>query len=163
MRFKRMICLFPLAVLFALAPLMGQPQSAPQGSQQPPTGGPARQNRRSGRPEREPCWKKVGIPESVVEQRKSIHESTRAKLEAVCTDSSLSDQQKREQVRDVEKSAHEQMEALLTSQQREQLKDCQRKHEHGMGQHHQGEHMPGGGHSGHANPCDEILRSGRRK
>jgi hypothetical protein len=95
----------------------------------------------------------VGIPENVFAERKSIHESTRAQVQGVCSDTSLTEQEKREKIREIRKAAHEQLEALLTSAQREGLRECQAARHRGGG-HHGGVFMPGVGH--HNGPCDEL-------
>src|SRR5207248_10879066 len=59
------------------------------------------------KPRQEPCWKQVGISQAVVNQRRSITENTRAEVQAVCADSSLSDQQKRTKIREIHQSAKE--------------------------------------------------------
>lgn len=96
------------------------------------------------------CWQKLGIPESTIQQHKSIEEKAHSQIQSVCNDSSLSAQQKQQKIRDIRKSAHEQMSALLSPQQAQQLKECQREH----GGPHGAAHGSGAAHSN--SPCTGI-------
>lgn len=71
-----------------------------------------------------PCWQQVGISKSAIGQRRSIEQKTRAEVESVCADSSLTSEQKREKIREVHQQAHQQIEAIITPQQLEELKAC---------------------------------------
>ena len=116
----------------------GQPRSSqPNGSQQIKGS------------KHEACWKQAGIPQSVIEQRKSIEENAHSQVQGVCSDSSLSQQQKMQKIREIRKDAHQQLEGLLSPQQQEALKQCQREHV-GAGAHSGAAHG-GAAHAG--NPC----------
>ena len=97
----------------------------------------------------EACWKQAGIPESAIQQRKTIEENAHSQVQSVCSDSSLNQQQKMQKIRDIRKSTHEQMRSLLSPQQEQALKQCQREHGR-AGAHHAGSGASGA-HAG--NPC----------
>lgn len=82
-------------------------------------------------------------------------------VRAVCADPSLDEQQKMEKIQEIHRSAQEQMTALMTPEQREKLRECQRAAGgHKLGGHPGGLHMPGagGGHPQSSGPCAEALR-----
>lgn len=124
------------------------PQSAKSKSQSQP------QKKQNQQQKQEPCWRQVGIPENVFSERHSLEQSTRAEVEGVCSDPNLTDQQKREKIRDIHKASRERMDALVTPGQRESLKQCQQARSHAH---------PGGGGGMHApsphssGPCAGIL------
>jgi len=93
-----------------------------------------------------PGWQQVGIPQSAIERRKQIEETARSQVQAVCHDSSLSPQQKREKIRQLREQARNEAEALLTPQQQEALRACREQHVAGRGRR-------GGIHRGGAGPC----------
>jgi hypothetical protein len=69
-------------------------------------------------------------------------------VQAVCHDSSLSPQQKREKIRQLREQVQE-AEALLTPQQQEALRTCREQRVAGRGGR-------GGIHHGGAEPCSEM-------
>jgi hypothetical protein len=77
----------------------------------------------------EPCWEQAGISKSVMEQRKSILQSTRSQVEAVCSETNLSEQQKREKIHEIRQAAQEKINAMISSGERQQLEACQRAHQ----------------------------------
>jgi hypothetical protein len=103
------------ALLFC-APLLAQ--GAP-----PPANPPAQT--RMGRRGAEPCWQQAGIEKSVIEQRRALERETRAQVEAVCSNSSLTPQQKQQQVREIHQQARRKMEGLITADQEKALNACQ--------------------------------------
>lgn len=76
-------------------------------------------------PQQEPCWKQVGISPAIMEEQRAIQRESRAQVEAVCSDPSLSEQQKREKIQEIRKSEQERLTGLIPAQQREELKQCQ--------------------------------------
>lgn len=101
--------------------------------------------------EQEPCWKQLGISKSVMDQRKSIQENAHSQVKGVCADSLLTEQQKMAKIKEIRQQARQQASALLTPQQEESLKQCQRERTGGAGGgHHAG---AAAGHSG--GPCAE--------
>ena len=75
-------------------------------------------------PRQQPCWQQVGISKSLIEQRRSIEQSTRAQVESVCADSSLTPQQKHQRIKELRQQARQQIDAIITPQQQEELKAC---------------------------------------
>lgn len=71
-----------------------------------------------------PCWQQVGISKGVIEQRRSVEQNTRAQLESVCSDSSLTPQQKHQKIKELRLQARQQIDAIITPQQQEELKAC---------------------------------------
>jgi hypothetical protein len=75
-------------------------------------------------PRQQPCWQEGGISKGVIEQRRSIEQNTRAWVESVCADSSLTPQQKRQKIKELRQQARQQIDAIITPQQQEELKAC---------------------------------------
>ncbi len=92
---------------------------------------------------REPCWQVAGVSKSAMEQRRIIGQQTRQEVEAVCANASLSPAQKQERIRAIHQQERQQMEALISPQQREAMRACQQQR--GGGAHLGGGHL-GGGH-----------------
>jgi hypothetical protein len=113
-----------LAALILATPLRVFGQLKLPGVQNSPLPGQARLGQPS-HPQQEPCWKQVGISPAVIEEQKAIQHETRAQVEAVCSDSSLSDQQKREKIQEIHKVEQERLTRLIPTEQREELKQCQ--------------------------------------
>ena len=123
-----------VATIIFLLPLpLAAQQSASQGTNAPPA-----------KPgygfSQAPCWKQAGIPQNVVEQHRSIEQNVHSRVQAVCSDAS--DAQEREKIRDIRKAGHEQMEELLTADQRNKLESCRAAR--------------GGAHRGRG-PCAEFA------
>jgi len=138
-----------VATIIVLLPLsLAAQQSGSQGAGAP-AGKPS-----SGSSHRIPCWKEAGIPQNVTEQHRSIEQNVHSQVQAVCSDASLSDQQKREKIRDIRKAGREQMEGLLTADQRSKLESCRASRGIGQG----GAHKGGGpcGEMGAAKPAEET-------
>lgn len=106
---------------------------------------------RNGRGNSEPCWKQVGIPQSVAQKHRQLQQSARSEVQSVCKDSSLSTQQKQEKIKQIREQTRQQMEGLLTSQQEQQLKACRQQHGSGG---HGGQKRAG---RGGENPCGELA------
>jgi len=99
---------------------------------------------------REPCWQVAGVSKSAMEQRHVIGQQTRQEVEAVCANASLSAAQKQERIRAIHQQERQQMDALISPQQREAMHACQEQR--GGGVHVGGGHL-GGGHGG---PCGTL-------
>jgi len=102
---------------------------------------------------REPCWQVAGVSKSAIEQRHVIGQQTRQEVEAVCANASLPSAQKQERIRAIHQQERQQMEALISPQQREAMRACQQQR--GGGVHVGGGHL-GGGHG--AGPCGSLPR-----
>ena len=101
------------------------------------------------RPRLEPCWEVAGVSKSAIQQRRMITQQTRQEVEAVCANSSLSIQQKRQQIQHIHQRERQEIEALITPTQQEAIRSCQQGRNGGHG---------GGGHfgGGHGGPCGEM-------
>jgi hypothetical protein len=100
----------------------------------------------------EPCWKQVGISKAAIDERQAIARETRSQVEAVCVDSSLTPEQKRQRIREIRQQAKQRSESLISPQQQEELQACQKEraasHPASSGVHHAG---------GATGPCGELL------
>lgn len=75
-------------------------------------------------PQQEPCWKVAGISPDVIARRRAIAQETQSRVRQICADSSLSDQQKRQEIRRVRQAANEESQNLATPEQRAAVKQC---------------------------------------
>jgi Spy/CpxP family protein refolding chaperone len=75
-------------------------------------------------PHQAPCWQQVGISKNAIDQRRSVEQNTRAQVEAVCADSSLTPQQKHARIKDIRQQARAQIESIISPQQQQELKAC---------------------------------------
>ena len=101
------------------------------------------------KPRQEPCWEVAGVSKSAIEQRRVIAQQARQEVEAVCANSSLSIQQKRQQIQQIHQRERQEIDAIITPAQREAMRSCQEQR-NGV---HAGGHG-GGGHGG--GPCGEM-------
>jgi hypothetical protein len=144
--------LFTLVAFSIGLPLRLRPQQSsesvfPQVSPRPIQGpGP----RPVQRVRQERCWQEAGVSKAAMEQRRSIEQSVRGQIASVCANSSLTPQQRQQQIRQIREQARQQMEALISPQQQEAMKSWQASRGHGGG----GVHV-GGGHGG-MGPCGEM-------
>ena len=150
MKPQRSLCLYPcLCVIFVFAPpgrhAMAQAIPAPAPKWHP--GGVARPRP----PHEPPCWAVAGISKSAMEQRRAIQERTRSEVEAVCSDPSLPQQERQQKIRQIREQAKQELDALISPQQMQELKSCQMSRNHGGGH-------PGAGHPsmGAHGPCGEL-------
>jgi hypothetical protein len=100
-------------------------------------------------PKQEPCWEVAGVSKSAIEQRRTINQHARQEIEAVCVNSSLSMQQKREEIRQIHQRERQEIEAIITPAQQEAMHACQQERNHGGG----------GGHGGGKGPCGELPKA----
>lgn len=82
-------------------------------------------NRQVQHPQKEPCWKQVGIAPSVMQQQTEIQRKFHSQIGNISGDTSLSEQQKTEKIQDIRRSTQEQLMKLTSPAQREKLKECQ--------------------------------------
>jgi hypothetical protein len=75
----------------------------------------------------EPCWQKVGISKDVIDQRQAVELDTRSQVQAVCADSSLSDPQKKQKIRELRQESKQKVAGLMTEQQQQELQSCQKQ------------------------------------
>src|SRR6266403_430926 len=101
------------------------------------------------KPRLEPCWEVAGVSKAAIQQRRMITQQARQQVEAVCANSSLSIQQKRQQIQQIRQRERQEIEAVITPAQQEAMRSCQEGRNGGHG---------GGGHvgGGHGGPCGEM-------
>ena len=83
--------------------------------------------RPSPRPRVEPCWQQVGISKSAMQERAAIGRETRAQVEAVCANASLTPQQRQQEIRQIRQQARSREEALVSPSQQQALRACQQE------------------------------------
>jgi hypothetical protein len=98
------------------------------------------------RAKKEPCWEVAGVTKAAMQERRSISRQARQEVEAVCSNSSLSMQQKRTEIQQIRARERQQIDAIITPAQREAMRSCQESRGGGHG---------GGGHLG-GGPCGEM-------
>lgn len=152
--------LFPslfVVVVFAPLILRTSAQTAPVRIQQPipvhpgPTAHPVH-------PHQEPCWQVAGISKTAMDQRRAVQQRTRSEVQAVCAESSLTPQQRQQKIRLIHERAKQQLDALVSPAQMQELKSCQMSRNHGGG--HGGAHPGIGAGMG---PCGELPAKGGPK
>lgn len=99
-------------------------------------------------PRVEPCWEVAGVSKAAIQQRRTITQQARHQVEAVCANSSLSIQQKRQQIQQIRQRERQEIEGVITPGQQEAMRSCQE----GRNGAHGGRHL-GAGHGG---PCGEM-------
>jgi Spy/CpxP family protein refolding chaperone len=138
-----------MVILLTPALLLAQDQQSPP----PEAAAPGPQaGRRGGEP---PCFKQAGVSDDTWQKIRDIHKTTHQQVVSICENSSLSAQQKREQVRQAFQQTEQQVHGLLTPQQQDALKQCRqepRGDRKGMGGGMRGMRRGGG------DPCARILR-----
>jgi Spy/CpxP family protein refolding chaperone len=139
-----------LFLILAAYPLLAQGQTlAPKSGALPVRAAHGAANRAPRQP---PCWQQVGISKEAIEQRHTIEQNTRAQVESVCADSSLTSQQKHVKIKELRQQARQQIESIITPQQQEELKACNA--ERNARRPSGGGPRPGGGGLG---PCGEAA------
>ena len=151
-------CGSAILMIFATLPLVAQ-QRVPDrlatvaGTQVPTMHPPIAGRRARTTPKQEPCWQEAGIAKGAMQQRRSIEQSTRSEVESVCANNALTPQQRREQIRAIRERSRQQIDALISPQQREALRACQQSR--GKGHVGGGGGFHGGGGHGEG-PCGEL-------
>jgi hypothetical protein len=116
-------------------------------------GTPATQKAKSSTPKQQPCWEEAGISKAAMDERRSIQESSRAEVEAVCTQAGLTDQQKRERIREINQATAQKLAGLITPEQEEKLKACNQARAAAHPPGHQPLAHPGAPHT--SGPCSQ--------
>lgn len=83
------------------------------------TPGPA-----NGAARHEPCWQQAGVQKSLMVQLASIQREAHTQADAVCSNASLTPQQKHQQVKEIHEQAFQKMSGLVTPDQRKALLEC---------------------------------------
>lgn len=109
----------------ALAQQAQSPDSAPQPAaraSETPAPGAARTARGT-----HSAWKQLNLTPEQRKQVKAIHEQRRSQLEELRNDTSLTDEQREQQTRQIRRDSRRQMLALLTPEQRANLREIVRE------------------------------------
>jgi hypothetical protein len=138
---KRLVLAFLLSSAITSCPLWAQTSANPQPAA--PT----------GRRFAQPCWKQAGVSSSAVPQLREIRQTMHTQVEAVCTDGSLTSQQKQQKVQQLRQEAFQQMDGLVGSQQVEALRSCYEQRAGGGG----------GMHHGNGSPCRSMAGNSGQK
>jgi hypothetical protein len=135
-------------LVLAASSLMAQTYSSPNSSSNSSSPNPQQRMGRQGG--QEPCFEVAGIQKSAMEQVWSLERETHSQIESVCSNSSLSPQEKHEQVHQLREQTHQKIESLITPEQDKALESCRQE----RGMEHQGMRGEGGG-------CGEGQRQGQ--
>lgn len=124
-----------LTVLFSVFSLAQSSQSAPPSAppadsaqspdspnQAEPNGPPVRRSRTTRKP---PCWSVVHIPPEFVNERWQMEENAHQKINGVCSDSTLSAEQKSAKINEIKAKTDQEVAKLIPSKQLEALKACE--------------------------------------
>ena len=71
------------------------------------------------------CWRQAGISPSVVNERWHIEDSAKAKISTVCTDSSLSAEQRLAKIHDIHQETDAEIAKLIPAKQLSVFKACE--------------------------------------
>jgi len=100
------------------------------------------------------CLQQAGIDRSVVEQLHSIQRDMHTQVESVCSNTSLTPQQRNQQAHEIRQQAHQKIESLITPDQQKSLMACREEH---MG----GGHMGAGGFGEAGGGCGQGHNGAR--
>ena len=132
--------------LALILPVLASAQVRPNPGVYPPT-----QQGGNGRNGRGRCLQQAGLSQGTMQQVRSLHQQARSQIEALCSNTSLTQQQRQQQIREINQRTRQQAEALISPAQRERLQACQGGGGIGHGGFGGG-HGGGGGHS----PCGSL-------
>ena len=82
---------------------------------------------RTVRTKQEPCWQQVGVSKDVIDQRDAIQKDTHSQVEAVCADSLLNVQQKKQKIHEIRQEAKQKISGLISEEQQQQLEACHKE------------------------------------
>lgn len=108
--------LIAFAVLLSTACVSAQ--DAPPDNSLPPA-------RRGGTP---PCLRQAGVTMSTLDELRSIAQDARGQVQNVCTNSSLTAQQKEQQIEDIHQQSRAKMAGLVSPDQRRAFMACRARH-----------------------------------
>lgn len=143
-------CMFPVIALAAIGQF-AIAQSLPVRIPEPVPGRPVTTGHPQ-QPHEPPCWQVAGISKSAMEGRQAIQQRTRSEVEAVCADTSLTQQQRQQKIREIHEQAKQELDAMVSPQQMEALRSCQQARNHGGGHPAPGHPSASVGHG----PCGEM-------
>ena len=117
MKSRLAIAAFLLAVACPLIAQFRAPVRSSSQSQNNP-------NQANQKKNQQPCWQQAGIEKGAFQRAASIRQQANSEIQSVCSNSSLSAQQKAAQVREIREREHQQLESNITAQQRGALASC---------------------------------------
>lgn len=109
---------------------------------------------RRGGQRQQPCYLQAGVSKSAMQQARQLQQEARQQIQSVCANNSISDQQKRDQIRQIRESTRTQVDALVSPAQRQQIEECRAARGQGGGSR--------GGSGGGGNPC-HLGRGNRNR
>jgi Spy/CpxP family protein refolding chaperone len=120
---KLILAVASVLLCAALCPalLVAQSSDQPQQPQQPHQPQPNRSGRQI------PCWQQAGIPKGALERHAAIDREARSQMANVCSNTSLTPQQKHQQIHEIRQQAKQRMEALATPEQRQAFFSCRQE------------------------------------
>lgn len=101
------------------------------------------------------CFEKAGLDQSVMQQLFSIQREAHSQIQGVCSNTSLTPQQKQQQVQQIHQQTHEKIGGLITPDQEKDLLACK--------QQQQGGAAHAGGGIGMGGGCGEMGHTGMRR
>ena len=101
-----------------------------------------------------PCWQQAGISKAAMQQKNQVAQERREQIQAVCADSSLTPKEKQQKIKEIRQQAKEKIDALVSSDQQEQLSACQKERAGNASHPSTAANHPGNG------PCGETASSG---
>jgi len=75
------------------------------------------------------CWRQVGIPSAMVNERWKIEDDAKTQISGVCSDQSLSAQQRTEKIHQIDEQRDRQIEKLIPADKLSAFKACQAQHD----------------------------------
>ena len=96
---------------------------------------------------KEPCWQQAGVSRSAIEQRHQIAAQMHQQIESVCHNSSLTAQQRHQQIQQIREQARSRMNGLVSPGQMQTIRSCRAQRGIGGG---------GGFHGSGMGPCGEM-------
>ena len=146
--------LFAVLLIMCLAPalLWAQDQEQPSAPPADQSSTPPQARQRGAEP---PCFKQAGVSDDTWKQIMGIHKTTHQQVVSICENSSLSTQQKRDQIRQAREQTEQQVQGLLTPQQQNAVKQCRKERRGGRGGMR-------GMHRGGGDPCARIMRQNNK-
>ncbi len=98
----------------------------------------------------QPCWQQAGVSRSALQQRRQVAEIMHQQIESVCANTSLTAQQRHQQIQQIREQAQSRMNGLVSQSQMESIRSCRAQRGHSAG-------IPHGSGMG---PCGEMPTHG---
>jgi hypothetical protein len=115
-----------LLVLF-VAPALAQSNGAPETSS--PDSAPAKPATTALRRHQPPCWRQAGIAANQVNQRWKLEDQGKARIAAVCTETSTSAQQKQTKIQMINTETQQEIASIIPAKQLQAFNACQSDYE----------------------------------